>query len=670
MRGANLGELMAIAGHLDLSPRALSVDLQSVAKLSLPAILHWELNHFVVLASVNGDRFLVHDPARGKRSCSVQEVSSRFTGVALELRPAMGFRAQDERRRMRLRDFWGRVAGLKTALLQTLLLSALIQLFVLAAPFYMQLVVDEVLTRFDIDLLLVLALGFGLLLFMRELAIALRAWQIIYLSSSLDFAMGSNLARRLFELPLAWFEKRHTGDVISRFSSTHAIRRLFAEGLVAAVIDGIMALSTLLIMCLYSPLLACVVLLAVSVYLAARMAFYRSLRDRTEDEILARATEQSALIESIRAIQSIKIFGKEAQRHSLWQNRFADSVNCSVRLGRLQAGFSIVSGVVFGIENIVVVYLGAIAAINGSLTIGMLFAFVAYKQHLVKSAVALIERLIEFRVLELHLDRIADIALSDPEPGSPGGCLPLARPGMQAGQETLITLSGITYAYGKSDTPLIRNASLDIRRGDWLTVIGPSGVGKSTFLKVLLGLLEPNEGAIAYRGRPLATLSRSAYRRQFGTVMQDDALLSGSLAENIAFFDPSPDLGRIEHCASLACVHDEIVMMPMGYNSLVGDMGSVLSAGQRQRVLLARALYAEPEILVLDEGTANLDTASEQGVVRALAGLGLTIVCVTHGDTAARCAGRVVLMRDGKLHELPADFADATGRPVYDRAGS
>jgi ATP-binding cassette subfamily B protein RaxB len=649
-RGTTLNNMMVIANQLNLTPRALRVELDSLDQLRMPCILHWEMNHFVVLKEVTGGKFVIHDPARGVRSFSRSQISDKFTGVALELSPAVTFAPHDDRRRMRLKDFWTRITGLYGTLLQTLVLSAIIQLLLLAAPFYMQLVVDEVLTKFDVDLLLVLALGFGVFLAIRELTVGIRSWQILYVSSALDYNMGVNLARHLFRLPMTWFEKRHVGDVISRFSSTQAVRKLFAEGLVATVIDGVMAISTLIIMFIYSPLLASVVVAALTAYLGVRLGFYRSLRDRTEDEIVAKAGEQSGLIESIRAMQSIKIFGKEAQRQSYWQNRFADSINASVRLERLNIGFRYVNGMLFGIENVLVIYLGALAVIEGGFTVGMLFAFIAYKQHLLQSAIALIERLIEFFVLGVYLDRVADIALAPPE--SDTNASATLTFGNDQSQQSLVSFANCRFGFGTEQPPLLDDVSLNIRRGEFLTIVGPSGCGKSTLLKLILGLLKPDEGQVLYQGVPVSTIATPEYRQRFGTVMQDDMLLSGSIAENITFFDPAPCIDKIHHCAQQASIHSEIAAMPMGYNSLIGDMGSVLSAGQRQRILLARALYSEPEILILDEGTANLDPVSEQSVLATLSNMDITRICVTHGDRTIECSDRILMLHEAKLHAL------------------
>jgi ATP-binding cassette subfamily B protein RaxB len=646
LKGSTLKSLIEIADRLGLSARPLRVELDSLGKLKLPCVLHWDMNHFVVLKSVSRRGCVIHDPAIGARHYSFAEVSPSFSGIALELSPAAQFRREDVRKSMRLTDLWGESRGLKTALAQALLLSLVVQLFVLASPFYMQLVVDEVLTKYDTDLLAVLAIGFGLFMLINVAAKSLRAWVILYLSNSLGFQLVSNLFRHLLRLPLAWFEKRHVGDILSRFASTTPIRDLISEGLIASLIDGIMAISTIVAMFVYSPPLAAVVLAALAAWLALRLAGYRPMRSRSEDVIAARAREQSVLIESVRAIQSIKLFGKEADRGALWQNRQADVINSGVKVARLGIGFDAANGLLFGAENTVIVYLGALLVIDGKLSIGMLFAFMAYKRQFIDKATMLVERVIEFRMLDLHLERIADIGLAKPETGTG------LQPGASQRPAGTLELRDVSFRYGISDPWVLRNVSLVIRRGDMIALLGPSGTGKTTLIKLLLGLFEPTSGDVLVDGIPVRRYRNSQFRRQIGTVMQDDALLAGSIMDNISFFDPAADPARARECAEQACVHKDIAAMPMGYNSLVGDMGGVLSAGQRQRVLLARALYRDPAILVLDEGTANLDAKTEQSIVNVLRKRSITRICVAHREALVAAADRVVVLQNGGLHEL------------------
>lgn len=658
LKGATLKDLVTTAEKLGLHSRPLRLNLSSLSRLQTPCILHWGMNHFVVLKKVRNGRCTIHDPAFGERKHTAVQVAEKFTGVALELTPATGFQQHDDRQRMRLTDLWSKITGLKIALLQTLMLSVILQLFVLVAPFYMQLVVDEVLTTFDMDLLIVLAMGFALLMLVNETASALRSYVILCASNMLGFQIVSNLFGHLLRLPMQWYEKRHVGDIISRFASTRPIRDLFTDGLVAVAIDGIMTISTLVLIFIYSPKLGAVVLTAAFLYVLLRVVLYRPLRQRNEELISSMAREQSVFIESIRGIQSIKIFGQESDRHSVWQNKYADVINSSVVTGRLKIGFDTANGLLFGFENILVVFLAAKLVVAGSLTVGMVFALMAYKSQFVGKVTMLVERLIEFRLIGLHLERIADITLAPPESTDDEQAWRIAtRPNQEPAG---FVLDSVSYRYADGEPWVLKNVSLTISGSEMLSFVGASGGGKTTLMKLLLGLLEPDSGQILYNGLPLHRFGLSAFRRQVGTVMQDDALLSGSIADNIVFFSSEPDVHRAIHCAKSAMIHNDIMSMPMGYDSLVGDMGGSLSAGQRQRVLLARALYREPEILILDEGTANLDPETETGIVRMLKGLNITRICVAHRAAIIAASDRVVHLHAGSLKIMRHATMDAS----------
>lgn len=659
LKGATLRSLMTTADHLNLAPRPLRAELSGLSRIRTPAVLHWDMNHFVVLREVRGDRLHIHDPARGEHSMPMSEASRHFTGVALELMPTAGFERADRRERMKLTDLWSRSSGIARAIVQTLLISIFLQVVVLATPFYMQLTVDEVLTKFDTDLLVILALGFGMLVLFNAGASALRQYVILYVGNQLGFQMVANLFRHLLTLPLPWFEKRHIGDVVSRFGSTRPIRDLFTEGLVAALIDGVMAVATLTLIFVYSARLGIVVLIALGLYLLLRLAFYKPFRMRNEDQIVTQAKEQSTFMESVRGIQSVKLFGRESERQAVWQNKFADSVNTAVRLGKLRIGFETANTLLFGIENVVVIYLGARLVLGGELTIGMLFAFMAYKQQFVDKASGLVEKLIEFRLLDLHLERIADIGLAEQEKGLDAAAM--TTPGGEERELAgALELRGVSFRYAEGEPWVLRHVSLSIAPGEFVVFIGPSGGGKTTMLKVMLGLFQPDEGEVLVDGETMERYGRRAWRAQIGAVMQEDALLSGSIADNIAFFDPETDMKQVRACAEAACVHNEIAAMPMAYDSLIGDMGTVLSGGQKQRVLLARALYREPRMLFLDEGTANLDPASEARILDLLARLDITRVSVAHREAMLKHADRVFRVEGGKVEEVTPARADVS----------
>ncbi|MCO7226646.1 peptidase domain-containing ABC transporter [Pleionea sp. CnH1-48] len=650
LKGATLKSLMMTADHLKFSTRAVRLDMDNLINLKAPAILHWDLNHFVVLKQVKKDRVTIHDPARGIRTLTFSEASQHFTGVALELTPTQQFEVKNDETRMRMSDLWSNITGLKRILIQIFFLSLLLQVFTLVSPFYMQLVVDNVVVGQDLKLLVVLALGFLLLALISVGTDALRGYIIMYLSNQLSIQMAANLFRHLVHLPLSFFEKRHIGDIVSRFSSMDNIKNLMTTGLIETLVDGIMIITTLIMMFVYSPLLACIVLSVVALYALLRVAMYQPFRKLSEESIVANAKENTNFMETVRAAQSIKIFGREAQRQTLWHNHYADAMNADIKINKLKISYKAINDLLFGIENIAVIYFGATLVLEGLFSVGMLFAFTAYKSQFTGKAAKVIEKLIEFRMISLHLSRIADIALTPEEDLGPKG--------MGTKQEEVkgkLTVDNLSFQYSDAEPQVFRNVSYTFNPGESVAIVGPSGGGKTTLMKNLLGLLDPTSGQIMVDGIEIKKFGLNNYRSHIGAVMQDDQLLSGSLMDNISLFDADVDEERAIECAKLASIDSDIESMPMGYNTLIGDMGTTLSGGQRQRLLLARALYSQPKILFMDEATSNLDTKLESVVNEAVKNLNITRIIIAHRPETIRSADKVVSLNRGVLVEVDKD---------------
>jgi ATP-binding cassette subfamily B protein RaxB len=656
LKGATMARLLGIAQAMGFQARALRLELDELPQLRTPCILHWDMNHFVVLVKAGRRKVTVLDPGFGKRVLSRDEVSRHFTGVAMELEPGADFQATRAPPAIRLSQLTGRVRGLWPALVQVLLLSVALQVFVLLAPFYLQWVVDQALVSADRDLLAVLALGFGLALVL-QLAIGLvRGWSVVFLSSRLGLQWMGNVFAHALKLPLAFFEKRHLGDVVSRMGAVQSIQRTLTTSFIEAIIDGLMAVATLVMMFLYSAKLACVTLVAVALYLLLRALAFRPLRDTTEKQLVAGALQHSHLLESLRGMQSVKVAGQEGFREAGFRNLMVETINQDLRVARLGLGFSTASQALFGIERILVVWIAAGLAMQSVFSVGMLIAYLAYKDQFANRVAGLIDKWVEFRMLRLHGERLADIVLADPE-ADQASAVELAAP-----TDTRLQVRGLGFRYAEGEPWVLRDCSFTVEAGESVAIVGASGSGKTTLVKLMLGLLAPVEGSVTVGDRDIRRLGLRNYRAMAGVVMQDDQLFAGSVAENIAFGDLDPDLAAVESAARLAAVHDEIVAMPMGYHSLIGDMGTTLSGGQKQRVILARALYRKPRLLFLDEATSHLDVDKERLVNEAVRQLRLTKLIIAHRPETIASADRVLVMHGGRIvQEIRPPQATATG---------
>ena len=646
-RGIGLKTLMETADALGFSPRPLKVRLDGLSAIQLPAILHWDMDHFVVLERVSKGRAYIVDPAQDGRWHDQESLSRHFTGVALELRPARDFTPEGERRPLRLGQLWSGAVGLRRSIGQAAILSLVLQAHVLAAPYLLQLALDEALPALDVGLMTVLAIGFGLFAIVNAVASMLRSFVLLTSGTSLSFGIASNIARRLMRLPVDWFEKRSVGDILSRFQSVIPIQRLLTESAAAAVIDGLLAVMTFALMLVYSPLLTLVPLASLLIYGAFRAATLPAERRAENERIAAAGREQSAMIETLRGIVTLRLAGRETIRHAVWQNRLSEALGATFAHERIHVYQAAVATLLGALEIVIVTWLAVTMAIEGGFTVGMIFAFLAYRMQFAAATKSLIDKSTEFRMLGLHLDRLSDIALTDEDRG-------FAEPAVHSEAfRGEIELRDVTFAYGVHEPQVLNGVDLHIRPGEHVAITGPSGGGKTTLTKVLLGLLDPDSGEVLVDGIPLARYGRRAYRENVAAVLQDDVLFAGTIADNVAGFEPiEPE--RLDEAMRAASIADDVEAMPMGKLTLVGDMGSTLSGGQMQRILLARALYRRPKLLVLDEGTAHLDAEHEGLVNAAISKMGMTRIVVAHRRETLAAAERVLVLDGGRVAPAPA----------------
>ena len=657
VKGANLKQLIDQSQVLGFNARPLRLELNELQALKAPCILHWDLNHFVVLQKVKPHKITILDPALGERVLSYQQVSEHFTGVALELTPQAHFTQTAQRPTFSLSQLTGHVHGLGVSVLQILVLAIVLEFFAILMPIFNQTVVDDVLTSGDQDLLTTLMWGFGLVLLIQSALSYARSWWVMVLGQSISAQWLGNVFSHLVKLPTTWFEQRHLGDISSRFGAVHDIQKTLTQTMLESFLDGVMALAAFAMMWIYSPALSGIVILASFLYGLVRWVSYTSFKHAASDRLILASQEQSYFIETLRAITPLKLFGREGERRARWHSLMIEVMNRDFQTAKLNMGYNVARSLIFGFENMCVFWLGAHTILSsqgadhgGALfTVGMLLAFISYKIQFTGRISALINQGIEFNMLHLHRDRLADIVLSLPEQDTPQGNLPANN---LSHLPASLALRNVSFRYGDSDPWILQNINLSVLAGQHIAITGASGCGKTTLLKIMLGLLTPTSGQVFYGGVQIQQLGLSNVRRKIGSVMQDDVLLTGSIADNIAFFDVQPNAQKIEHCAALAEIHHDIVQMSMGYHTLLGELGSGLSGGQKQRLLLARALYASPSVLALDEATSHLDMANEKAVSLALQNLNLTRIVIAHRPETIARAQRQIHMGPAGITEL------------------
>ena len=643
LKGITLKSLMDIASSMQLSSRPLRLELEHLQQLKLPCILHWNMNHFVVLKEVNQKKIVIHDPAVGLRALSIEDFSNSFTGVALELTPMAGFEVRIDSQKFSLLGLMGKVTGLKRGIAQVMLMAFALEITSIVAPFYMQWIIDRAIATADYNLITVLGFGFILLVVIRSFASAIRIWILTTLSANLNFQWLINVFSHLLKLPIDFFEKRHLGDIVSRFGSISTIQKILTTSFVQSIVDGVMVVGTLIMMFIYSPTLAAVAAGTVLLYAGLRGVLYAPLRNATTEQIIHSAKQQTHFLETARGIQSVRLFGRNEERRTSWMNILVDQFNADLRLSKINNIYQTGNIFLFGIERVIVIWLGALFVLNKEFSIGMLFAFISYKDQFSTRVSGLVDKLYELHMLKIHGARVADIVLTDIEQEDTVDEVDVKN------TKVNIQIKDLFFQYSKIDSQILNGVNLHIQQGEFVAIVGPSGCGKTTLVKLLLGLQQPTKGQILINNVDLKIFGYKNYRAIVGSVMQEDHLFTGSVADNICFFDPTPDQRRIEECARQASVHDEIVAMPMGYSSLVGDIGSGMSGGQKQRVLLARALYKKPRILILDEATSHLDILNEKSVNEAIKAMKLTRVIVAHRPETIAMADRIIMMEKGSI---------------------
>ncbi len=635
-RGATLAGINGIAEQLGMATRALSLELDELRVLKTPCILHWDFSHFVVLVSVKRNRYVLHDPARGIRYISREEMSRYFTGVALEVWPGSEFQSETLQTRISLRSLINSIYGIKRTLAKIFCLSVVIEAINLLMPVGTQLVMDHAIPAGDRGLLTLISAALMFFILLKAATSTLRAWSSLVMSTLINVQWQSGLFDHLLRLPLAFFERRKLGDIQSRFDSLDTLRATFTTSVIGFIMDSIMVVGVCVMMLLYGGYLTWIVLCFTTIYIFIRLVTYGNYRQISEECLVREARAASYFMETLYGIATVKIQGMVGIRGAHWLNMKIDAINSGIKLTRMDLLFGGINTFVTACDQIVILWLGAGLVIDNQMTIGMFVAFSSFRGQFSERVASLTSFLLQLRIMSLHNERIADIALHEKEEKKPE--IEIVA---DMGPISLET-NGLSYRYDSQSAPIFSALSLSVAPGESVAITGASGAGKTTLMKVLCGLFEPDSGRVLINGIDIRQIGINNYHRMIACVMQDDRLFSGSIRENICGFAEEMDEEWMVECARASHIHDVIMNMPMGYETLIGELGEGLSGGQKQRIFIARALYRKPGILFMDEATSALDSESEHFVNVAIKNMNITRVIIAHREATLRTVDRVI----------------------------
>ncbi|ENG82451.1 colicin V export peptidase/ABC transporter CvaB, partial [Escherichia coli] len=572
-RGATLAGINGIAEQLGMATRALSLELDELRVLKTPCILHWDFSHFVVLVSVKRNRYVLHDPARGIRYISREEMSRYFTGVALEVWPGSEFQSETLQTRISLRSLINSIYGIKRTLAKIFCLSVVIEAINLLMPVGTQLVMDHAIPAGDRGLLTLISAALMFFILLKAATSTLRAWSSLVMSTLINVQWQSGLFDHLLRLPLAFFERRKLGDIQSRFDSLDTLRATFTTSVIGFIMDSIMVVGVFVMMLLYGGYLTWIVLCFTTIYIFIRLVTYGNYRQISEECLVREARAASYFMETLYGIATVKIQGMVGIRGAHWLNMKIDAINSGIKLTRMDLLFGGINTFVTACDQIVILWLGAGLVIDNQMTIGMFVAFSSFRGQFSERVASLTSFLLQLRIMSLHNERIADIALHEKEEKKPE--IEIVA---HMGPISLET-NGLSYRYDSQSAPIFSALSLSVAPGESVAITGASGAGKTTLMKVLCGLFEPDSGRVLINGIDIRQIGINNYHRMIACVMQDDRLFSGSIRENICGFAEEMDEEWMVECARASHIHDVIMNMPMGYETLIGELGEGLSGG-------------------------------------------------------------------------------------------
>jgi ATP-binding cassette, subfamily B, bacterial len=648
MTGANRDGVTALsivnaARAYRLRARGVKADIGDLRHLPRGSILHWEFSHFVVFERTTRGGIRVIDPAHGRRVVPANDLRRAYTGVAIICEPSDDF----DRGSSRAKGTWRYLRPMlrqSKNIARVIATSLLIRLAALGLPLLTALVVDEIVPRNDHRLLLVLTAGVCAVIGYNFLAAFLRANLLLELRTRLDMGLTMGFIDHLVKLPYSFFLRRSAGDLMMRLQSNTMVRDILATGTLSAVLDGSFASLYLILLFVVSPALAVVVLVLALLQIAVMVLAWRRNQRLMSGSLQAQADTQSYAYELLAGIETLKASGAEHRAAEHWGGLFTDQVNIDLTRGRLTAAVDSAMSTLQLAAPLVILMVGTFQVLAGHMSLGTMLSVAALGAGFLGPLAAMVSSGLQLQLLTSYMQRINDV-LDTPREQHGEHVRPAPR---LSGQ---IRADDVSFSYGTLAPQVLSDVSLEIQPGQHIGIVGRSGSGKSTLAHLLLGLYQPTSGRIEYDGQDLASFDAGSVRRQVGIVTQRPYLFGSSARENIALTNPELPLEAVAEAARIACVHDDIAAMPMGYDTQLHDGGASVSGGQRQRIALARALVHRPSILLLDEATSELDTVTEQKIYTNLDAISATTIVIAHRLSTIRNADLILVMDEGRIAE-------------------
>jgi ATP-binding cassette, subfamily B, bacterial len=645
--GVTAQTIASAARGYGLRVRAFSIELADFNQVTLPAIVHWNFNHFVVVERWSPESVEIVDPAGGRRRLTADEFDAGFTGVVLMLEPGVQFEQRHSTGQPAWRNYIKYVLsapGTVGVLAQILGASLLLQLFGVALPIFTKVLVDDILAYRITNLITILGLGMAVLLLAQTVTTYLRATLLIYLEARLDARMMIGFFEHVLTLPFRFFQQRTTGDLLMRLGSNTTIRETLTNQTTSALLDGALVFVYLAILLVWEPLFGSIVIGIGLLQIALLLGTTRRLHDLMQRDLAAEADSQSYLVEALTGIATLKASGAEERALDHWLSLFSKHLNVSLERSHLSAVIDSAMTTLRTFSPLVLLWVGALYVLDGAMSLGTMLALNALGTSFLTPIASLVASGQQLQLVGAQLDRIADVVKEEPEQNPQ-----MVRPAPPLSGR--IELKQVDFRYDRNAPLVLRDISLTIEPGQKVALVGRTGSGKSTLARLLLGLGTPTAGEILYDGMALQSLNYRTLRRQFGVVLQEPSLFSGSIRQNIAFNDPSLSLEQVVEVAQLAHIHEEIVQMSMGYETILAEGGAGLSGGQRQRLALARALAHQPVVLLLDEATSHLDALTERLVEESLSDLSCTRIVIAHRLSTIRNADSILVLDEGAIVE-------------------